>query len=679
MVIACPYCRTQVALDAWGTSACGHLRNGHDAVTGQPVPGVAPAAGWTPPPGAAWPPSGMGAPPSGHGPVSGAGPFSGAGPVSGAGQASGIGWTVQPAPPTRRRGGCARGCGCLAGIGLLVLVLLAVLVAIGVIGGRGTSLPGASGRLDGTLTVGSPVVVTSGTAKPGRDAAIAVPTGARGAGLEIAVPSGAYSEATRFEVSLSPLTATGYKGLVTPISDLVTVENGGAFAAQPMLVTVPVTIPEGWFALGFLVRADGTLEAMPLVAESATSVTVATRHFSSFFIGAVEAALLPAEVGTGFRAGEDDLQTVNYGTAVAPFGHCTGQSVAAVWWFTERKASGAPALWGRTDNLDRGGTPGFEEDDRTALRLATSLQEDAQFAARGAKALDWLMRADADHLQWLAFRYAMTVTSEPQLVGLYETGKHGGHEIVAYAATATGLWVADPNHPGELRSIDWNAAKGAFTPYPSSTTAATSTSNYDLIGMDGQWALFDAGEVAARWADAEDGTVGDDRFPVITIEREVVAPDGSTTYEPLADGVIDTHAPRLSFSPSTALQAPLRVTFFAGTTALRRIAGGKVGPVDIGYGNVDLGVLVEAQVAPVTPKDDGWRWLDFQRFALVAPAPSGMPTLAPATDAPPEATQPPEPAATPDDGIDCNATPPPGIAGVKWGLKCGGPISTKKP
>jgi hypothetical protein len=58
-------------------------------------------------------------------------------------------------------------------------------------------------------------------------------------------------------------------------------------------------------------------------------------------------------------------------------------------------------------------------------------------------------------------------------------------------------------------------------------------------------------------------------------------------------------------------------------------------------------------------------YLDFYRFELVAPAPSGMPTLAPST---------PEPEPT----FDCSVKPPSGIAELDWALHCEKiqPIST---
>ena len=167
---------------------------------------------------------------------------------------------------------------------------------------------------------------------------------------------------------------------MTPISDLIVVDNGGAYAATPMTVSVPVTIPDGTFAMGFYLLDDGSLEPMPLVDESPTTATVMTRHFSSFFIAAITDAALTAAVGdgigTGFHPGEDDFQTPNYGSYLAPGGHCGGQALAMMWYFEERRSKGALQLWGLHDANGRGGTLGLWEDDSNVYRLASTVHED---------------------------------------------------------------------------------------------------------------------------------------------------------------------------------------------------------------------------------------------------------------------------------------------------------------
>ena len=573
------------------------------------------------------------------------------------------GWN--PAEPARKRGrGCS--CGCAALLVLLVFVALLGLAAIGgafddllrdtggatpgaTPGAGGADLPAATTPLQGTITLGEERPVGSKTSIPGSNVTLTAPADGPVPGLTLRIPGEAYAAPVEFAVNARPVTVTGYDGKVTALSDLITVENSGAYAASPMTVTIPVAIPTGMFAMGFFRHDDGSLEAMPLVDETPTSVTVATRHFSSFLVLAVAEAALPENIGTGFRAGEDDFQAPNYGSYAAPFGACAGQSIGAIWYFLERKANGAPSLWGLTDNLGRGGTIPFWRDDRTEYRLTSSIQMGIDWTSLSSRLMIAVTDTDSDRLQWDAFRYAMLVTGHPQLVGLSETGKPGGHAIIAYAATPTGLWVADPNHPGELRDITWNAKAGRFDPYASGPTAADSEHFYDIIGLEAETAFIDWAAVGALWAATDAGTIGDDRFPVVPVMMEVRATDGTKSYETLQSGPVTTTQPMLGIRAITG--ATLRVTFYNGTEPILTVDADRLKPIRLGYGINDLGAYIESKF------NDKWRFVDFQRFELVAPAPSGMPTLAPSTPAP-------EPT------FDCSVKPEGGIAGLDWSLHC---------
>ncbi len=682
----CDRCGTALAADARFCAGCGAPRPADPAGTFQPdspqgpiqAAPTAPASPATPvlPPVAPAPPSVAPVPP----PVL---PTPPARPAASPGAVSG--WN--PSAPARQKG---RSCGCIALPLLLVVVTLVTLAAIGgafdggpgmprataprganAPGGtnapRSTTAPGgaagndglptATGPLAGTITLGTERAIGSETSSPTSNTTLTAPAGGPAAGLKLRIPGDAYGAPVEFVVSTRPVTVEGYGGKVTALSDLITVENGGAYSASPMTVTIPVTIPEGMFAMGFFRHDDGSLEAMPLVGETPTSVTVATRHFSSFLVLAVAEAALPENVGTGFRPGEDDFQAPNYGTLVSRPGACAGQSIGAIWYFLERRSKGASQLYGLTDNLGRGGTMPFWQDDRSQYRLTSAIQKAIDWTSLAAKLSIAMTETDSDSLQWDAFRYAMLVTGHPQLVGLEETGLPGGHAIIAYAATPTGLWVADPNHPGELRNIAWNATARRFDAYASGPTVPESDHMYDIIGLEAETAYIDWATVGSLWAAADAGTVGDDRFPVVSVQLQVKAADGTKTYQPLKSGPVATTQPWLGIRSITG--ATLRVTFFKGTEPILTVDEDRLKAIRLDYGINDLGVYIEAKWGKK------WRFVDFQRFELVAPPPSGMPTLAPVT---------PKPEPT----YDCSVKPPGGIAAIDWSLHCEGigkPIS----
>jgi len=68
---------------------------------------------------------------------------------------------------------------------------------------------------------------------------------------------------------------------------------------------------------------------MNTVAQDAGSITLATRHFSKFFISAIDLNLLDQDIDSGYQPGVDDWQFVNNGSFIEKGGHCAGQSVSS--------------------------------------------------------------------------------------------------------------------------------------------------------------------------------------------------------------------------------------------------------------------------------------------------------------------------------------------------------------
>ncbi|HYO41730.1 MAG TPA: hypothetical protein VES19_00905 [Candidatus Limnocylindrales bacterium] len=640
MTTTCPWCRTTVAIDAAGNSACGHLRS-----TPQPAP---PPMYPQPAPPPVYP---QPAPP----------------PVYP--QPAPPAWGYAPTPPRTGRSGCFKGCGCVLVLGLIGLVVLVVLAILAdgeltfEFGGTdGSSIPSARPALTGTVTRGEEMQVGSGTSDPGSETTLTVPEGGPASGVQLVIPGDAYKSTTSFTLSAAPIVIDGFGGLVAPASELITVENGGAYSESPILVTVPVAIPDGSFAMGVYLRDDGTLEPMPLIDETPTSITIATRHFSSFFITVIAEAALPEDIGTGFRAGDDDIQAPNYGSYIESGGHCAGQSLAALWYFSERKTAGGPQLNGLLGNTGRDETPGFWQDDRLAYRLSSSISRDLRWSTLTGKIELAFEKAKVDRLQWNVFRYAMLLTGQPQFVGLSEGDDPGGHVIVAYAATETGLWVADPNFPGKLRDIRWKADKAQFNSYLSGANAEDSEHAYDKIAFYGKTALVDWAWIGRRWAQADAGYPGGDRFPGSSLNVAVLQADGTAVWKPLADGtIIPEPAIRIGFKGEMGVT--MQVTVYRGETALADIASGADDVIALNPGVNRLGFYIQGLV------DADYEAVDFVYINVIGPGASASPSEDPATPEPSA-----EPAVTPDPEptFDCNTTPPPGgIKEMEWFVKCG--------
>jgi len=140
-------------------------------------------------------------------------------------------------------------------------------------------------------------------------------------GFVINLPANSYPDSSNFKVSYAPITDHTFGSDITPISPMIYVDNGGDFSSQLMYVRVPVTVPDGSFAMGFIYDATTKqLEGMPLVAVDADSVTVGTSHFTDFFISMISKALLKDDIDSGFRPGIDDWQFTNYGSYITPGG-----------------------------------------------------------------------------------------------------------------------------------------------------------------------------------------------------------------------------------------------------------------------------------------------------------------------------------------------------------------------
>ncbi|MBI2913548.1 MAG: PKD domain-containing protein [Chloroflexi bacterium] len=420
----------------------------------------------------------------------------------------------------------------LAGVAALVLIGIAG-AACGGGGGEGTSSGGVSGELSlGEFAEAARASVAEG----GADIAVALP-GDPLHGLELKVPAGSYQGSRDFIVSYRPITGHSYDDRINPLSPLIRVETGGGYADEVMTVKVPVQVPEGHFAMAFFYDRDtGALEGMPVLAEDGSSVTIATRHFSDFFISSIlESALLNITVDSGFRPGVDDWQFVNNGSYIEQGGHCAGQSIAAMWYYYERKLRSEPDLYGRYDNYlsDEEKTPALWEDDNLAYRLASTVQKDLKWEI--VANLLRSLRGTDDTLQMLAFAYALHVTHAPQLVGLIDSAAGSGHAVVAYKIEGGNIWIADPNFPG-VKSADGKIefVNGVFKPYRSALTADSDPTNFDKIGYNAVSALVDWEAVGARFAEMEGGAVGGEYFPQYTVSG---ASNALAERIPLIDGV----------------------------------------------------------------------------------------------------------------------------------------------
>ena len=438
------------------------------------------------------------------------------------------------------------------------------------------------------------------------------------AGLVVDVPAGAYPGPQTFTLSYLPIVAHNFPASVNPVTPLIHVDNGGALAGQIMTVTVPLNLSPDEFALGFIYHPDtGELEGMPLVALATNSITIATRHFSDFFISTIPYSALPSKVDSGFLPGLDDWEFVNYGSFLAAGGQCSGQSQSAMWYYCERRRQGSPPLFNLYDNsLYSFRTPSFGPDNVLGIKLASRVQMDTDWNSLAL--WFWKTTRIDDSATLAAFAYSTLVTGEPQLMFIYSAT--GGHAVVAYLVENGIILVADPNFPGvTTRQIVYDGAGGKFEPYYSGSDAAHLGTAYTNIYYVGKRTINDWAKIGQEWGELDAGTIAAGDFPVFKItllESNAGAwvATASVTTDQTTEVPIQTGAS----------QATIDLAFVSGpgcansATATFNTAGTQLDPspdfvINLGMGTNQLGVEVLAG----TGADTNWWWAGFSWLTVV--------------------------------------------------------------
>jgi hypothetical protein len=437
-------------------------------------------------------------------------------------------------------------------------------------------------------------------------------------GFVIDVPTNSYTGNNTFNVSYAPITSQTFGSDITPISPMISVDNGGSFSNEMMYIRVPVKVPDGYFAMGFYYDATTKqLEGMPLLSTGADSITVGAMHFSNFFISMISKSLLKDDIDSDFRPGVDDWQFDNVGSYIAPGGHCEGQSISALWYYVTQPDGANARLYGRYDNnSDKPATPTLWQDDSLGYRFASVVQQDIkQFDSANSL---WLNAAGKDIQQdesgkwklvdipgisneatWNLFAYSIQATHEPQLVIIWSNAG-GGHAMICYRINEGNLYIADPNYQGNLdRRIIYS--KGIFQPYNSGANKADIDAGngkaYENIQYYAKTTVLPWNKIAQRWTEFKKKTIGNDKFPGYQLEYK----DDKGNYVPLTDGL------KTSFD-AIAITVDFPIAVYRDGEILRYDDKGNY---DLQPGNNKLGIMIVGKV------NDGYEYIDFQYINVV--------------------------------------------------------------
>ena len=410
----------------------------------------------------------------------------------------------------------------------LILVLVIVLVQITNGCSPKSKTSEATGGIKGSISVNQPVVAATASISPNGGTIIVNQPDNPLNGLELTIPQGSYSDIRQIKISYAQVEKHTFGEYFNPITPLIKVENCEQYSEEVLQVKIPVQVPAAHFAMGFYYdEKTKTLEGMPLLAVDENSIIVMTRHFSDFIISTIDILKLKKDIDTDFKPGADDWQFGNEGSYINPGGYCSGVSLTELWYYETKPDGPGVHLYGRYDNNGHSpATPSFWQDDSLGIRLVAVVQDNL---TEGFAYDFWSsQRGLNDELTWNLLAYSMQLTGQPQLVGIANNAGEG-HSMVCYCIKDGNLYIADPNHPGNLeKRISYTASK--FSPYTFEDGTV-----FNKIGYRGKSSTVDWGALSNYWADFKAGTIGKDVFPSWNLsvknDDEQIIPliDGYTT------------------------------------------------------------------------------------------------------------------------------------------------------
>jgi hypothetical protein len=380
-----------------------------------------------------------------------------------------------------------------------------------------TSIPTTPRGITGSIKTGKMVAASSVNVAAGGGTISVNKPGDPLDGMQIDIPSGAYASSKQFKISYAPVESQSFGADFNPVTPMITVDNGGGYADEIISVKIPVKVPVGDFAMGFFYdNSTGKLEGMPTISTDAESITIGTRHFSSFLVSTIAKTKLQGTFDSGFRPGVNDWEFPNYGSYAASDGHCAGQSMTAMWYYCTQPEGTGIHLYGRYDNNgNKPATPTLWQDDSLGYRLCSVVQRDMDWDSL-LRIISKAYLSQSSEATLMMFGFAMMMTGEPQYVGISNTVTGGGHALIVYRVDRNGLYVADPNLPGVATKIIEYVA-GKFNPYVSGEKADNLNKPYDKITYVSKTALVDWDTIAQHWTEFKNKTIGNDKFPVYSL------------------------------------------------------------------------------------------------------------------------------------------------------------------
>lgn len=410
-------------------------------------------------------------------------------------------------------------------------------------------------------------------------------------GMLMYIPDRGFAASRRFRVSYEPITSHDLGPDFNPISPLITISCGGGFSDSVITMEIPIRLPEGHFAMGFLYDdRTGKLEGMPILKLEKDRIVVALRNFShstsrkgsplaaqagggepeevsKIVMSAVTEKKLLDPYDSGFKPGVDDSPATNHGSIITPKGFCSGQSQLMMWYYSHKKKNGSPGLFTAMEADGGLPTPGFWQDDTKAILLSSLIQDEEENSLllrelRGFFAIGGILATDL--LTLYAFQYAIRLTKEPQYIAIAEevTAKEG-HAILVYKTEKDVLYIADPNKPGDKsRKVFFDRTLDKFLYYNGAVRANAPVIPYKSFTYMGSRALVSHDGIESLWKKMEAGKLKSEKLPEFTLKAY-----NKTAYVPFEDG-FRTEENGDALSLSAECSVPVQIIAYLGTYPL---------------------------------------------------------------------------------------------------------------
>lgn len=431
---------------------------------------------------------------------------------------------------------------------IFMLVWFLSMTLLGCGGGGGGGNPaGPASSVPGEITVGSSIPVIEQTVSPSGGTIVIASSASPLNGMSIRIPAGAYSGNVEIRVSCASITGQTINSDVSAVSPMIFIDAEGQRAGSGVYVSFPVTLDSTDIPIAVLYdTVSGAMETVPISSFDQHSITVGLKEFSGQAPAAsirpaamraglstldrwgmvllrIPLALLPSDIGSAFRPGIHTWKNINWGSVLAPGGHCAGAALSAQWCFYQGIT---PPVYGR---FDSNATKEIWQDDVVPIRFNSMVQNDVDWASDYRSTIASYSEI-SDRVTFDLFRANMYFSGKPQYIEMWKGAL--GHALTVYKISGNTLYIADPNYPTDERKLE--LVGGAFQTFPASLVRDGENIQFDTFHYVGAWGMLDVSKMKQRWAEVLAGSVGVGVFPPC----ELFARNKAGNFVALADGFV---------------------------------------------------------------------------------------------------------------------------------------------